>query len=65
MAYPTLTLNSLLRKAADGDKDVLKFFALDRGFNYECPATFTAATAAREDLEEALLDTIIFAEAEN
>ena len=65
MAYPMLTLNSLLRKAVDGNKDALQFFALDRGFNYECPPTFTTATEARQDLEKALLDTIIFAEAAN
>ena len=65
MANPLSNVEVRLRKAAAGDEDSLEFFGLQDGFKYPCPKTWSAATSSKEDLEEALTDAIIFAEAAN
>ena len=65
MENPLSNLEERLRKAAAGDADSLEFFGIKDGFKYSCPNTWSAATSSKEDLEEALKDAIIFAEAAN
>jgi len=65
MTSPLSTLEARLTKAAAGDEDSLKFFGVQDGFDYKCPNTWSAATSSKEDLEEALADAIVFAEAAN
>ena len=65
MANPLSNLEERLRKAAAGDADSLEFFGIKDGFKYSCPNTWSAATSSKDDLEEALKDAIIFAEAAN
>ena len=65
MANPLSNLEERLRKAAAGEADSLECFGIKDGFKYSCPNTWSAATSSKEDLEEALKDAIIFAEAAN
>ena len=65
MASSVPNVRNLLKQVSDGEEEALKHLGIHRGFQYECPPRFNPAKTSKKGLQQALNDTIFFAEVAN